>query len=191
MGMKFGITAWGRAWLRTIESTGASSPNSLLPQARILVNQNAVTLTAVEAGRIRAEVTVRGKAVPVDIAVPPWSGKESAAVRMLVARAGASARSVAAGDIPDSVAADLTAKSISITGDPGAHTTTCPCAGRRRPCLHHLAAVYQLVTQIDEEPALAITLREKSSQVAQRAAAAASADSIQLDRIDATGFYGD
>ncbi|WP_458682564.1 hypothetical protein [Prescottella equi] len=190
--MKFGTTAWGRAWLRTIESTGASSPNSLLLQARILVSKNAVILSVVDAGRIRAEVTVRGRTVPVDITIPLWSGKESAAVRALVARAGTSTRSVAAGDIPDSVATDLTAKSISITGDPDTHTTTCPCAGRKRPCLHHLAAIYQLVVQIDEEPALAVTLRATPTPtVLQSGLGEGGADTIQLVRIDAANFYGD
>lgn len=191
MGVKFGVTAWGRAWLRTVESTGASSPNSLLPQARALAGNGSVTLTAIEAGRIRAEVTVRGKVVPVEIAVPLWSGKESAAVRAVVTSAGADNRSVASGEIPDSVVAELTAKSISVTGVPAVHTTTCACTGRKRPCLHHLAAIYQLVSQIDEEPALAIMLREKRSRATRRAAAAAGAELIPLGRIDAAGFYGD
>ncbi|NKW46137.1 hypothetical protein GS979_06880 [Rhodococcus hoagii] len=164
---------------------------SLLPQARMLVSKDAVILTVVDAGRIRAEVTVRGRTVPVDIAIPLWSGKESAAVRILLDRAGTSTRSVAAGDIPDSVATDLTAKSISITGDPDTHITACPCAGRKRPCLHHLAAIYQLVAQIDEEPTLAVALRAKPGPMVRRSALAARADSIPLDEIDATGFYGD
>ncbi|QCQ91209.1 hypothetical protein [Rhodococcus sp. SGAir0479] len=189
MGVKFGVTAWGRAWLRTVESTGASSPNSLLPQARILVGKGSVTLIAVETGRIRAEVTVRDRVVPVEIAVPLWSDVESAAVRDLVARAGSRNRAVAAGEIPDSLVADLTAKSISVAGDPEAHNTTCACSGRKRPCLHHLAAIYQLVVQIDEEPALAVALRDSPSLTAGRTAAAA--DVLPLDQIDAATFYGD
>lgn len=191
MGVKYGVTAWGRAWLRTVESTAASSSNSLLPQARLLVSKGSVTLTAVHAGRIRAEVTVRGKVVPVEIAIPLWSGRESAAVRAVVTRAGVEDRRVAVGEIPDSVVAELTAKSISLTGAPAAYTTTCACTGRKRPCLHHLAAIYQLVAQIDEVPALAITLRDKQSPTTWRAAAAAGADLIPLSQIDTAGFYGE
>jgi len=191
MSVKFGVTAWGRAWLRTVESTGVSSPNSLLPQARALAGNGSVTLTTVEAGRIRAEVTVRGKVVPVEIAIPLWSGKESAAVRAVVARAGAGTHWAASGEIPDSLVAELKAKSISVTGVPAAHTTTCACTGRKRPCLHHLAAVYQLVSQIDEEPTLAITLRDKLAPATRRAAAAEGADLIPLSQIDTAAFYGD
>lgn len=191
MGVKYGSTAWGRAWLRTVEPTAASSPNSLLPQARLLVNKGAVTLTAVEAGLIRAEVTVRGKVVPVEIAVPLWSRKESAAVHAAVARVGIEDRRVAVGEIPDCVVAELTAKSISLTGAPAAHTTTCACTGRKRPCLHHLAAIYELVAQIDELPGLAVTLRDQQSPASRRAGAAADADSIPLSQIDTADFYGD
>ncbi|TQF74826.1 hypothetical protein FK531_01720 [Rhodococcus spelaei] len=191
MATKLGVTAWGRAWLRTVESTTTSTPNSLLPQARTLAGNGSVTLTAVEAGRIRAEVTVRGKTVPVGIDLPLWDRKESTAARALLTRVGARDRRVAAGEIPDSVVADLVAKGISVTGDVADHTTTCGCAGRRNPCLHHLAAVYCLVQRIDEEPALAVTLRERRPATTGRSAAGRTPDRIPLAEVDAASFYGD
>lgn len=190
MATRLGVTAWGRAWLRTVESTQASTSNSLLPQARTLAIRGAVTLTTVEAGRIRAEVTVRGKTVPVGIDVPLWDRTESAAARALLTRVGARDRRVSAGEIPDSVVADLVAKGISVTGDVADHTTTCGCAGRRSPCLHHLAAIYRLVQQIDEEPALAVTLRVRRTATTARSAAGGTPDRIPLVAMDAARFYG-
>ncbi|MGF7123799.1 hypothetical protein [Rhodococcus sp. AG1013] len=190
MAIKFGVTAWGRVWLRTIESTTASSSNSLLPQARTLSGNGSVVLTVAEAGRIRADVTVRGKAFPVGIDVPLWDRRESATVRATVARAGADDRRVAAGELPDGLVAELVDKGISLTGDVADHAGTCACTGRRKPCLHHLAAIYQLVQRIDEEPALAVALRERRSATAARFAEGSSSDWIPLSRIDVARYYG-
>lgn len=48
MAAEFGATAWGRAWLRTIESTATAAPNAQLPQARSLARGGAVTLALVQ-----------------------------------------------------------------------------------------------------------------------------------------------
>lgn len=44
MPVEFGATPWGRAWVRAIEPTVVAAPNPLLPKARSLARNKAVTL---------------------------------------------------------------------------------------------------------------------------------------------------
>ncbi|SDC54437.1 hypothetical protein [Rhodococcus tukisamuensis] len=189
MSTEFGVTAWGRAWLRTVESTAASAPNPALPQARSLARNGAVHLAEVRAGRIRAEVTVRGKSFPVALEVPVWTTKEAAAVRRLLDRAGARDRRVSAGELPDALVADLLAKDIAVAPPIAEHAATCGCTGRRRPCVHHLAVLYGLVRKVDEEPAVAVALRQNGGRSAE--AASPESNWIVLTEVDPAGFYGD
>lgn len=192
MGTEFGVTAWGRAWLRTVESTAASAPNPSLPQARSLARNGAVHLTEVGAGRILAEVTVRGRIFPVAVEVPVWTKKDAGTVRRLLDRAGAGDRRVTAGELPDALVADLLAKDIVVAPPIAECTATCRCTGRRSPCVHHLAVLYGLAQRVDEEPAVAVVLRERRRTGRNSAAAACpEPDWIALTGVDAAGFYGD
>lgn len=188
MGAEFGVTAWGRAWLRTVESTAASAPNPAIPQARSLARNGSVHLTTIEAGRVLAEVTVRGKVFPVAVQVPVWTKKDAGAVRRLLDRAGARDRRVSAGELPDALVADLLAEDIAVAPPIAEHAATCGCTGRRRPCVHHLAVLYGLAQKVDEEPAVAVALREKGGRSA--ATATPASDWIALTEIDPAGFYG-
>ncbi|WP_433612760.1 hypothetical protein [Prescottella agglutinans] len=190
MGADFGVTAWGRTWLRTIESTATSAPNLALPQARTLARRGSVTITSVGGGAIRAEVLARGRTFPVAIDVPLWGRGEAVVVRKILGRVGARDRRILAGDIPDTVVADLKDNGISVAVEIPECVVTCGCTSRRRPCVHHLSVVYCLAQRIDEEPALAVALRERR---VSRAHSSRSGDTrrILLTEVDATSYYGD
>ncbi|MGW6377026.1 hypothetical protein ACWFRB_13285 [Rhodococcus sp. NPDC055112] len=186
---EFGATAWGRAWLRTIESTAASAPNAQLPQARRLARGGSVTLTGVSAGRVCAEVAAKQRSHAVTIEVPRWDDAALALVREVLGAPGLGGG--ASGDLPDGPVAKLQGAGIAVAATPAECGATCSCTSRRAPCLHHLAAVYALVQLIDEEPALAVRLRSDDS-VAVGSAGAGSPegpDWIALSEVDPASFY--
>jgi uncharacterized Zn finger protein len=188
---EFGATAWGRAWLRTIESTAASAPNALLPEARRLARGGVVNVTGVSAGRVCAEVAARQKSHAVTIEVPRWDDAALARVGEVLGAAG-HGDGGASGDLPDAPVAELQGAGIAVAATPAECSSTCACTSRRTPCLHHLATVYALVQLIDEEPALAVRLRSDDS-VAVGSAGPGSRqrpDWIALSEVDPASFYG-
>ncbi|MFD4179918.1 hypothetical protein [Rhodococcus sp. NPDC058514] len=191
MAAEFGATAWGRAWLRTIESTAAAAPNAQLPQARSLARGGAVTLVDVSAGRVRAEVVAKQNTHAVAIEVPRWDAAARQRVRELLGAAGR-VGGAASGDLPDAAVAELQSAGVAVAAPPAECSATCTCAGRRAPCLHHLATVYALVQLIDEEPALAVRLRSDDSLVAgsEGPGAPGRQDWIPLSGVDPASFYG-
>lgn len=190
MANEFGVTAWGRVWLRTVEQTASSKPNPSLPTARTLARNGAVTLTDISAGNVSGTVTVKGKTSTVVVTVPFWENKESNAAQRLLKSAGVKNRSVSTGELPDSVVADLRALDIAVAVSISECTATCDCSGKRSPCVHHLAVLYALAGRIDEEPALAVTLRSKRRTARRSAAAKTQSEWIPLHEIDVSAFYG-
>ncbi|WP_241566006.1 hypothetical protein [Prescottella agglutinans] len=167
-----------------------SAPNPALPQARALAARGAVTITSVGGGAIQAEVAARGRTFPVAIDLPLWQREEVTVVRRILSSAGARDRRIAAGEFPDAIVADLRDKGISVAVEVPDCAATCGCTGRRRPCVHHLAVLYGLAQRIDEEPALAVALREKRATRA-RSSRSESIDRILLTEMDAARYYGD
>jgi uncharacterized Zn finger protein len=150
-----------------------------------------VRLETIRGGRIVAEVTVRGKAFPVAVEVPVWTRKEAGVVRRILDRAGAQDRRVGVGDLPDALVADLSAEDIMVALPTAECTATCGCSGRRSPCVHHLAVLYGLVQRVDEEPAVAVALREGGGRGRSARTAVTEPDWIALTEIHAAGFYGE
>jgi uncharacterized Zn finger protein len=185
MGVEFGATPWGRAWVRTIESTGLAAPNSSLPTARSLARNNAVSLRTA-AGRVDADVTASGRTCQVRIDLPTWSGEERATADRCIAKALADNRGLAVGDLPDSLEADLRRENIGVAVPSEDQLSECDCRSWRHPCAHILATIYALSQRIDERPVLAIELRMADAQFN----APADEDWIPLADVDPVVFYG-
>lgn len=190
MATEFGVTAWGRAWLRTIERI-VGTPLPGLGTARSHARNNTVVLTDISAGNIAAEVTVRGTVSTVTIAVPLWEKEQLDAVTRALRAVGTKSRSAPTGELPDSVVADLRSQDIAIAADLSECSATCDCTGKRTPCVHHLATIYALAGRIDEEPALAVTLRSNPRKTRVAVGAEQPGEWIPLHKIDASRFYGD
>ncbi|MCP2169108.1 SWIM zinc finger family protein [Goodfellowiella coeruleoviolacea] len=182
----FGATGWGRAWVRAVESTAVTTPNPLLPKARSLARNDAVTTVDIAPGRLTAEVVDRGRHHRVTIDIPLWTGQVRLVADRLVARSLAEHRGLAPGDLPDALAADLASHGIDIAVPTDAQTATCTCASRRRPCSHVLATHYALAQRVDEQPALALTLRAPRRTGHRQG----DPDWIDLREVDAAAFYG-
>jgi len=181
---EFGSTPWGRAWVRTIESTTAAVPNALLPKARSVARNHAVTLAA-GSGRLDAEVAVAGSVHRVRIDLPCWHDREQAEAQRLIAKALADNRGLAAGDLPDTLERDFSDHDISIVVGADNQVVACACRTRRRPCLHILATIYALAQRIDERPALAVELRSAGVELV----APSDPDWVELTDIDTASFY--
>ncbi|QXW04080.1 SWIM zinc finger family protein [Rhodococcus globerulus] len=189
MATEFGVTAWGRVWLRTVEQTSTSGRNPALPTARTLARNGGVTFTDISAGTVSAQVTAKGKTSTVVVTVPLWDKTQSDTAARMIRALGTTNRSVSTGELPDSVVADLQARDITVAVNLSECTATCDCSSRRTPCVHHLAAIYALAGRIDEEPALAVTLRTKQAKRRNSAAKKPQGEWIPLREIDVGSFY--
>ncbi|MEU9336278.1 SWIM zinc finger family protein [Streptomyces sp. NPDC048290] len=185
MPAEFGATPWGRAWVRTVESTVASAPNPALPKARSLARNHAVTLS-VGTGSVEADVMVSGTGQPVRLQLPCWSDQERADAERLMAKALDEHRGLAVGDLPDSLEADLRRDGIGIAVPLDDLTAHCSCRVRRRPCVHVLATLYALSQRVDERPRLAVELRTS----AWEPATPADPDWTPLAELGVADFYG-
>ncbi|EIV94536.1 hypothetical protein [Frankia sp. QA3] len=186
MPAEFGATPWGRAWVRTIESTSTAGPNALLPRARTLA-RNTTTVVAAGTGHVEADVAVSGEVCRVRIDLPVWPDETQAEAARLVAKAMAEHRGMAAGDLPDMLEADFRRHAISIAVRLEEQHSGCTCRARPRPCVHILATIYALAQLVDERPALAVELRSATAKVT----VAADPDWVVLSDLDPAGFYGD
>ncbi|MGC0365115.1 putative Zn finger protein [Rhodococcus sp. 27YEA15] len=185
MADEFGVTAWGRAWLRTIEKTAAIGPNPALPTARGLARSGAVTFGEISTGTVAAEVTAKGRTSTVHIAVPRWSASDVDGVRELLHTDEAASRTAITGELADGIVTELNSRGIAVAVDLVECVSTCTCTSRRTPCTHQLATVYALVGRIDEEPALALTLRSTKPT----SPTASEPEWIPLCEIDVEAFY--
>src|SRR4051794_39957306 len=186
MPAEFGATPWGRVWMRTVETTVVATPNPLLPKARSLARNHAVTLT-VGSGRIDADVITADRPHRVRIDVPRWSAREQADAERLIAQALADHRGLAPGDLPDTLEADLRNQDVGIAPALDDLEAACECRTRQRPCAHVLAPLSALSQQWDKRPVLAVELRSSGA----KPAAPTDPDRIEITTIDAAGFYGD
>lgn len=183
-----GVTAWGRAWLRTVEKT---VPKPKLSTARSLARNNTVVFTSLSAGSIATKVTVKGAVSTVTIVVPLWDEKQLDSVTRALRRTGATLRSAPTGELPDSIVPALSSIGIEVAPDLPDWAATCDCSAKLAPCVHHLATIYALANKIDEEPALAITLRSEPRTTRAVAGTPTQRVWIPLQEINVSTFYGD
>lgn len=177
---EFGATAWGRAWLRTLERT-SGVPNPQLPKARSLARNQQATL-ALAFDNITATVVDSATTHHVVIPITRWSEAEQAAADLLLADT--HTQSVV-GDLPDQLIGTLTNATVSIAISMSDLTGSCTCRSRTKPCAHILATLYGLILLIDERPVTAIEIRTNSLQIDR----ATDPGWMPLTAIRAENFY--
>ncbi|GAB3364688.1 SWIM zinc finger family protein [Modestobacter lapidis] len=160
-------------------------PNRLLPRARSLARNHAVTLT-IRTHRLDADVVDSGAVHRVRIDLPIWPEKTQTDAGRLIARARAVTRGLGPGDLPDALDAEFRQHGIRVAVALDQQTAACDCRSRRRPCVHVLATVYALTQLIDERPVLTIELRSSRAEVAEPT----GAGWIALSDLDPAGLYG-
>lgn len=182
MTREFGATAWGRAWLKTIEPVLITGPpDRALPRARALARRAIADLT-IEANRVTARITDRGREHTITLNIPIWNDKEQTEVARTIGRA-APSRS---GDLPDQLVTELTSVGARIAPRIDDITVTSDTSEASR--WHVLAICYALVQKIDEEPELAIRLRTPSDP-ASKTKSLTPDGLLPLTAIDPSTFY--
>ncbi|ASO20434.1 putative Zn finger protein [Actinoalloteichus hoggarensis] len=189
MAAEFGATVWGRAWLRTVESTSVTTVDSGLPKARALARNKAVEGLAVGTGRVTAGVRVKDVVYRVGLILPEWTGDMRMEAERLVAGVAAQRAALAPGDLPDALEADLRGAGVDLVVPAADQVVQCDCRARGPRCVHVVAVLYSLVQRIDEEPALALVLR--SARAARIGESASGVERIPLGQLDPARFYGD
>lgn len=195
--VEFGMTQWGRAWLRVIERI-SSVPNPKLPNARRLA-RDVGDEVRVEPGRISA--TIDGKTVEIE--VPLWTEDELAEVKRVLVQGsnepprrgtgGAPPRrgTGGAGDLPDSLVAELTGVGVDVACTLDQLRVTCTCRSRVEVCVHALAAVYGAVMVVDQQPTRALELRtpEGAADSGILGGSVGGSEWIALTNLDADTFF--
>lgn len=174
----FGVTVWGKDWLRLAQPTSITRPNPALPRARTLARGDRVGNVVLGPGSITATVSVSDTSnFTVSLSFQVWDAAQSAVALEAIA-------GVSTGDLPDSVHADLARRGVPAGPKADSITATCECTQRTSPCVHVLAVYFESARRLDEQPRLAFDLRGVERQPAR------DASRIPIELIDPVGFYG-
>lgn len=169
---EFGVTAWGRDWVRIAQPTKIIRPNPAIPRARSLARKDCVGDVVVGAGSVIASVAGTNDR-RVTLTHPIWTPQQVAAAHSLLVD----------GDLPDTLHAQMVRQGLPVAPQVDELTSTCDCPQRARPCVHILAVYFEVARRIDENPRLAFVLRgvdAKSDRYASR---------IPITQIDPATFY--
>ena len=176
-GVEFGMTLWGRAWLRVVELI-SSAPNPKLPNARRLA-RGIDDAIRIESGLITAVIETNS----VELAVPLWTENERETVEE---RLSASNVRGAGGDLPDSLAEDVKAAGVDIACELDRLQVTCNCRSRADKCVHVFAAIYGAVLAIDQQPTRAVDVRSPRLRSGRTLI---DSDWIALETLDVERFF--
>lgn len=175
--VEFGMTHWGRAWLRVVERI-SSAPNPKLPGARRLA-RGLDDAMRIESGLITAVIDTNS----VKIKVPLWSENELATVEERLSSSNVRA---ADGDLPDALAEDVKESGVEIACELDRLQVTCSCRSRVDRCAHVFAAIYGAVLAIDQQPTRAVDVRSPRRESGRTLI---DSDWIALEDVDGGHFF--
>ncbi|OZD10358.1 hypothetical protein CH275_01410 [Rhodococcus sp. 06-235-1A] len=181
----FGSTPWGKDWVRRVEPITVIRPNPMLPRARSLVRNDAVSLDHNNIGEFRCVVSAGKRSETAVLALPRYSAAERKSVLRILARH--TRGGATSGDLPDEVHAELVASKLSPV--PDSTEASCTCSGRIDPCLHVTAATYAISLIVDQMPTSALAVRG-----IDLSAATTSRDVLRrwmpIGSLDGSAFFG-
>lgn len=175
--VEFGMTHWGRAWLRVVERI-SSAPNPKLPNARRLA-RGIDDAIRIESGLITAVIDTNS----VELEVPLWAESKLETVEE---RLSCSNVRAAAGDLPDSLVEDLKESGVDIACELDRLQVKCTCRSRADTCVHVFAAIYGAVLAIDQQPTRAVDVRSPRRESGRTLI---DSDWIALEDIDSGHFF--
>ncbi|MDN5604512.1 MAG: hypothetical protein L0G59_03705 [Kocuria sp.] len=176
-GVEFGMTLWGRAWLRIVERI-SSAPSPKLPNARRLA-RGIDDAIRVESGLITAVIETNS----VEIAVPLWTENELATVEEKLSSSNVRG---AGGDLPDALVEDVKTAGVDIACELDRLQVTCTCRSRTDKCVHVFAAIYGAVLAIDQQPTRAVIVRSPRRESGRTLI---DSDWIALEDIEVGPFF--
>jgi uncharacterized Zn finger protein len=172
----FGVTPWGRDWVRLAQPTAIARPNPALPKARSLARNDRVEELNLTLGGITATVT--DKAVRrVRLGLAPWTAAQLAEAQEML-------KACPEADLPDSLHAEMSRRGLAPVPRVDELTTECDCPQRARPCVHTLAVFFEVARRVDESPRLSLVPRGVDG------ARGTAGSHIRLSDIERSTFYG-
>lgn len=178
MTAEFGISHAGKAWLRRIEPLTATQPDPALIPARRIARQTS-SPAAITGHVVAVTIGERGHQHEVKLTVPTWGEAEATTVSELLARTPLAPLE----DLPDGLLGDLRAAQVDLAPALDQIQVHPPTAHRR----HVLAAFYKLIQLLDEDPPLALALRQPQPETVHPTAT--SPGWLPLADLDADSFY--
>lgn len=179
MSREFALSNAGRAWLRRIETLHSGGPDPTLIAARRIA-RNSPEPPTVTGHTVHVTLRDRHQDAQLALEIPPWNTPDAALVDQLLHRHPISALD----DLPDALLAALRENHIELAPRLGEIGLTPPEQPRRLA----LAAFYKLVQRIDEDPQLALALRQPPGRT-QRSPTRAATRFVPLSALDPARFF--
>ncbi|MFE9609808.1 hypothetical protein [Streptomyces sp. NPDC006012] len=157
--LKFGTTAWGRSWVRALESLGATYPNPRLVRGRSLARKGAVTELVTGPGAATAHVDQGRRRHQVALRLRTFTEDEWHTVLGTLAGQVRHAAALLDGRLPADLDDCLRATGSSLAPRPAEIASECSCGGDPSPCVHAIAVHYLLAARLDRDPFVLLALR--------------------------------
>ncbi|GAB19014.1 hypothetical protein GOEFS_073_00340 [Gordonia effusa NBRC 100432] len=175
---EFGYTAWGMDFLRLAEPLSTNRPEPMLPRARSIARNGCVTVSF-DGREARATVHRGSEASVVSVEFGPMTRELTLAIADLaVASRGPS---------------EDNHRALNTAGRSTAPTiigSDCSCRARSPRCLHLLAVLYEVARQVDDTPALALTLQGYGQGTDNAASESMPVSKwLSINEIDPRTFY--
>ncbi|WP_328746833.1 hypothetical protein OHT57_14685 [Streptomyces sp. NBC_00285] len=180
-------TSWSRRWIRTLESLGATYPNTRLPRGRSLARNGAVQGLVVRPGEVMARVEQAKGAWPVTLTLPVFTDDQWAhGLRFLAGQLQHTA-SLLEGRMPENVDETLGRAELAAFPRRGELSSRCDCRDTGDPCVHGAAVHYAFAEALEDNPFLLLALRGRSREELLAQLHAARNDGALPERAGRTG----
>ncbi|MFI0982680.1 SWIM zinc finger family protein [Streptomyces sp. NPDC021093] len=161
---EFGSTWWSRRWIRSLESLGASYPNTRLPRGRSLARNGAVHGLEVQPGTVTAHVEQAKRTCLVTLNLPVFSDDQWAAGVRALAGQLQHAASLLEGRMPEKIDETLGQVELGLFPRRGELDSQCVCRDNGNPCAHGAAVHYTFANALEDNPFLLPALRGRSRE---------------------------
>lgn len=161
---RFGVTWWGKRWLRTLEQLGLTYPDSRMATGRTLASKDAVDLMNVETGELSAWVDVPRKSFGVVVSVEPFTEEQWRTFDAIVASRLGNLADLLDDRLPTGIDRQLEPHGLTLFPGDGEIDTSCPCRDKTKVCVHVIALQHAFAVNFDDDPYLLGVLRGRDRE---------------------------
>lgn len=180
---RFGVTWWGKRWLRTLEQLGLSYPDSRMATGRGLAGKDAVDLMNVDTGELSAWVDQPRKSFGVTVRVTPYSDDDWRVFDTVVAQRLGNLADLLDDRLPTGIDRQLEPHGLSLFPSQTEIDTTCPCRDKTKVCVHVIALQHAFAVIFDDDPYLLPLLRGRDRDTLLSGVRAAGPDRQSLPEL--------
>lgn len=180
---RFGVTWWGKRWLRTLEQLGLSYPDNRMSRGRTLVSREAVDLMNIETGELSAWVDQPRKSFGVTVRIEPYTDQQWRVFDTVIASRLGNLADLLDDRLPTGVDRQLEPHGLSLFPADDEIDTTCPCSDRTKVCVHVIAVQHAFAVIFDDDPYLLPLLRGRDRETLLTEVRAAGPDRDRLPEL--------